>query len=126
MLTEPTIEKLHTLRLGAMAAAWIAGQASRSTSRPFFATRRPTKPTTGGTDCSGLSSCCGSLPSTEQSSCQAIVTEGVAAQQGETHGLSNAPGVLLRFDPAHLPDGSVLSSDRVFNPVHNLLAQNNF
>ena len=24
MLTEPTIEKLHTLRLGAMAAAWVA------------------------------------------------------------------------------------------------------
>ncbi len=24
MLTEPTIEKLHALRLGAMAAAWMA------------------------------------------------------------------------------------------------------
>ncbi len=36
-----------------------------------------TKPTTDGTGCSGLSSCCSSLSAAEQPDCQAIVTEGV-------------------------------------------------
>jgi hypothetical protein len=33
---------------------------------------------TGGTGCSGLSSCCATLPSEEQAGCQEVVSEGIA------------------------------------------------
>ncbi len=55
----------------------------------------------GGSDCSDLSSCCSSLPSTEQSSCQAIVTGGVAA---------DCSAALTEYKDASLCSGSGSSS----------------
>jgi len=51
----------------------------------------------------------------------------IVARRNETRGLSNAPAVLMRFDPAGLPPNSVFSSQRTRVPaISDLILNSNF